>query len=276
MLEPIAPSRLSVVALAASCLALVAACRPEAEPPAEAPAAPTAAATPVIPVPLPPALGRTELLRAMDDAAAAYASGQAPKSDGLAGRRFAIRQAFGCAGSSPTEDNGDGLGRWSWKGENEAIELSLTPGDWTGSALVAGAAADWEAVEGIWLPRPWLRSEGCPGVRGDPLASGPIAASPQTMGLAAVFEQDGSRLGRRKGRAYSFTQRGQDGRPPSPPVGGYRLILEGRLASFDDGRAIHCRAAAPDQRPVCVAAARLDRVAFEDASGAVLSEWRPH
>jgi hypothetical protein len=94
------------------------------------------------------------------------------------------------------------------------------------------------------------------------------------MGLAAVFEADGSRLGRRNGRAYSFGVRGENDQPAAVPPGGYRLVLEGRMAAFSDGRAIRCRAASPDQRPVCIGAVRLDRVAFEDAQGAVLSEWR--
>ena len=56
---------------------------------------------------------------------------------------------------------------------------------------------------------------------------------------------------------------------------GYRLVLEGRFAAFPDGRSIHCRAETPDQRPLCIAAAQLDRVAFEDAdTGSVISEWR--
>ena len=63
--------------------------------------------------------------------------------------------------------------------------------------------------------------------------------------------------------------------PPPAPTGGYRLILEGRMSAFADGRAIRCRASSPDQRPVCIGAVQLDRVAFEDAGGAVLSEWRP-
>lgn len=46
------------------------------------------------------------------------------------------------------------------------------------------------------------------------------------------------------------------------------------MTTFADGRAIHCRTAAPDQRPVCIGAAQLDRVAFEDADGQMLSEWR--
>lgn len=275
MHEPAAFPRLSVVALAAAGFVL-SACQDEpgksASPPVAATVEPMAPPAPISP----PMLGRVELLRDMEDSAAAYAAGQPAEGGGLAGRRFTLRQAFGCHGPATAPDKpADGLARWSWKDERKAIELSLTPGDWTDSALVTGAAPDWEAVEGIWLVRPWQRAEGCPGVQADPLASGPPAPSPQTMGLAAVFETGGSRIGQRNGRAYSFTVHGKNGQPPLAPADGYRLVVEGRLASFADGRAVHCHAANPEQRPVCVAAARLDRVAFEDASGAVLSEWRP-
>jgi len=157
-----------------------------------------------------------------------------------------------------------------------SIRLSLTPGDWTRSALIAGAGQDrWEAVEGFWVSRAWMTADGCPSVRADPLASGPAAPSPQTVGLAAVFEAGGSRLGRRNGRAYAHTIRAAGDAAPDAPAGGYRVRLEGRIAAFPDGRAIRCRAANPDQRPVCVAAVQLDRVAFETAGGETLSEWRP-
>ena len=35
-------------------------------------------------------------------------------------------------------------------------------------------------------------------------------------------------------------------RPAAIPDGGYRLVLEGRMAAFADGRAVRCRAAGPD------------------------------
>lgn len=275
MLDPTAPARLSVVALAASGLVLTACQREEAPPPP--PAQTAAPEAPAVSVASPPVLSRAELLQAMDVAASAYAAGRPAGGDGLAGRRFAVRQAFGCGGPSPPSGEdaaGDGVARWSWGRERRALQLSLVPGDWSDSPLIAGGADSWEAAEGFWLPRPWLRTDGCPGVQGDPLASGPAAPSPQTVGLAAVFEEDGSRLDRRNGRAYSFAVRGEGDQPPAAPTGGYRLVLEGRLTAFADGRAIHCRASSPDQRPVCIAAAQIDRVAFEDASGAVLSEWR--
>lgn len=263
----------SAVALAA-CL-VVTACERRAPEPA-APAAPKAPAPVSLPVAPPPPLGRAELLQAIDAAASAYAAGKAPEGEGLAGRRFTVRQAFGCSGASPpapADLAADGLARWSWSRDRRALEIRLTPSDWTGTALMAGGDGTWEAAEGFWLTWPWLRADGCPKATVDPLA-GPRAASPQSMGLAAVFERGGSRLGRRNGRAYAFTVRGEGDKLPPLPIGGYRLVLEGRFVAFADGRAVRCRADGIDQRPVCVAAAQLDRVAFEAADGEVLSEWR--
>jgi hypothetical protein len=237
------------------------------------------------PVPAPgvPALttlNRADLLAATSRAASAYAAGeQMEGADALVGRQFSVRIPFGCNGPRPTqaEAAGDGLARWSWGPENQTIQLSLTPGDWLNTALIAGTSeSDWEAVEGFWVPRPWLTAGDCSTVRADPLQSGAGAPTPQTVGLAAVFGADDSRVGRRNGRAYAFTIRPTGDTPLAAPTGGYRVVLEGRLAGFPDGRAIRCRASNPDQRPVCIAAMRLDRVGFTNADGSVLlSEWRP-
>lgn len=274
------PGHSRIVALAAVAAALfLAQCdrdRPEAvdaEPVAVDP-------TPVPPVATPATLTRTDLLAATARAASAYAASERiDGTDPLVGRPFALRVPFGCDGPSPTtaETAGDGLARWFWGPENQTIQLSLTPGDWLNTALISSAAAgsDWEAVEGFWIPRPWLAAETCSGLRADPLQSGDGAPSPQTLGLAAGFTGDDSRVGRRNGRAYAFTIRPTGDTPLAVPVRGYRVLLEGRLASFPDGRAIHCRASSPDQRPVCIAAIRLDRVAFTNADSSVLlSEWR--
>jgi hypothetical protein len=275
MLEPTAPVRLSVVALAASGVFLTACQRQAAPTPANPP--PIVEAPAAAPAMTPPVMDREQILQAVDAAASDYAASRAPDSPTLAGRRFVIRQAFGCAGAAPPlakDAPGDGIGRWTWGQAHQTIDIRLAPGDWTGSPLIAGGPETWEVVEGFWLTRPWLRSGECPAVAADPLASGPATPSPQTVGLAVVFEKGGSRLERRNGREYAFVLRGGDKQPLAAPASGLRLVLEGRLIAFGDGRAISCRAAAPDQRPVCIAAAQVDRVAFEDASGATLSEWR--
>jgi hypothetical protein len=273
MLKPGMPVRLPVVAAAAGLL--LASCdrdEPVAPPP------PVPAAGPLATAPLNPPLDRRALLSAVSQAAARYAAGAAPAAAGpLVGRQFDIRLAFGCEGAeaSPADGAGDGLARWSWGPDRETIRLSLTPGDWARSALIADAGSNqWEAVEGFWVARPWMPADGCPSIPADPLASGPVAPSPPTVGLAAVFETGGSRLGRRNGRAYTHTIRPAGDAPLTAPDAGYGIRLQGRVAAFPDGRAIRCRAANPNQRPVCVAAVQLDRVAFETPAGQTLSEWR--
>lgn len=279
MLEPNASARFSVVALAASALVFTACQRTEKAPEAPPPKPAVTQTEPPAPTPVaPPVLDRAGLLQAIDAAASDYAAAQPSQGSSLAGRRFLIRQAFGCEGPrapAAKDEPGDGLAGWSWDAAHKTISLGLTPGEWTGSPLMADGPETWEVAEGVWLTRPWLRADGCPATRGDPLASGPATSSPQTAGLAAVFESGGSRLERRNGRGYAFTLRGEDKAPLAAPTQGFRVVLEGRLLAFADGRPIRCRSSAPDQRPVCIAAAQVDRVAFENAAGAVLTEWRP-
>lgn len=245
----------------------------EAEPVAEPAPAPA--------IPAPTTMSRADLLGAVSRAASAYAAGEPSEgTDPLVGRTFAIHIPFGCGGapSAAVEGPGDGLAYWSWGPDRKTIQLSLTPGNWLSSALISSTAggSDWEAVEGFWIPQPWLRVEACSPVRLDPLQSGEGAPSPQTVGLAAVFKTDGSRVARRNGRAYTFSLRAEGDARLNVPAEGYRAVVEGRLTAFPGGRAIRCRASSPDQRPVCIAAIQLDRVAFTEAgSGKVISEWRP-
>ncbi|HZV84571.1 MAG TPA: hypothetical protein VFF48_06245 [Brevundimonas sp.] len=279
MLKPVTSLPMSVVAVAAAGL-LLQACEGEPEPAAATQAPPGAAApAPLESVTPDPPLDRAALLDAVARAASAWSAGsETTGADPLVRRSFDVSLPFGCHGAEepPAEGVGDGTARWSWSPDRKTIGLDLTPGDWTRSALIAGAGpAPWEAVEGFWISRPWMTADGCPSVQADPLAGAPAAASPETVGLAAVFEEDGSRLGRRNGRAFSFTVRGDGEAPALAPENGYRVRLQGRIASFPDGRAIRCRASSPRQRPVCVAAVQLDRVAFQTASGETLSEWRP-
>lgn len=222
----------------------------------------------------PPSVNRADLLTAVSAAASAYAAGTTPDgADPLAGRTFTIRSAFGCLGPANDGKPPAGLAGWAPRAKGKAVELSLTPADWTASPLFAQAleAKLWDGVEGYWIDRPWLAAETCPAGPAEPSE----APTPQTVGLAAVFEPEGSRFGRRNGRAYSFTIRGTGETPPVTPAKGFRLVLEGRFAAFPDGRTIQCRADGPDQRPLCVAAVQLDRVAFEDGdTGGQISEWR--
>lgn len=244
-------------------------------------AEPIAEPSPAPAIPTPTTMTRADLLNAVSHAASAYAAGERFEgADPLVGRPFAIRIPVGCGAPQSTTVDGptEGLAQWSWGPDRKTIQLSLTPGDWLNSALISGTAggSGWEAVEGFWIPQPWLRTETCSKVRADPLQSGHGAPSSQTVGLAAVFKANESRVGRRNGRAYTFTVRAAGDAPVDAPANGYRVVVEGRLAAFPGGQAIRCHASSPDQRPVCIAAIQLDRFAFtESDSGTVLSEWRP-
>lgn len=243
----------------------------------EPPPAPKVEAPATLPLP-DPTVDRAGLLQALAAAGSAYAAGRADDGPALAGRRFVIRQAFGCAGPAPRDGPPQpGVAVWSWGAKNQTIELSLQPADWKDWGPSDPAAAAWEAVEGFWLTRPWLLTEDCPAAPAAGVMPGPIepmpAVSRPTAGLAAVFERGGSRVGRRDGKAFTYTVRSDDG-PLAAPTSGYRIVLEGRFTAFPEGRAIKCRAANPDERPTCIAAATIDRIAFETADGRPVTEWR--
>ncbi|RZJ18246.1 MAG: hypothetical protein EON91_06065 [Brevundimonas sp.] len=251
--------------------------------------------------PAPASVGRAELLSALDEAASAHAIGRAP-SNGLTGRTLNVRLPFSCFGPDALGSVApEGLARAVWS-DATSLTLTLIPADWMNAPLVGQAADQWEAVEGLWIDRPWLRDNACPVLRVSVPVVAPHKAASDTLadevvppppaqpvpqpapqsaplaysaGLAVLRETGASRLGRRPGQAYRFTVRGQGEKAAAPAPGGYRLALEGRFDSFPDGRVIHCIGDDPDRRPVCVAAVRLDVVAFETVSGERLSEWRP-
>lgn len=268
------------------------------EPPTPAPEAPPPALAPA-PV---STLGRAEMIAALSEAASAYAVGQ-PVAASIVGRTFEMRLPFGCTGPSATPA---GLAGWRWSADRQRLELTLTPADWTRSPLVlpTGAAADaqpdqhpdWERVEGLWIARPWIAEAVCPHpaasapqpeAQAEPTgdeaktpttdmsaAPGPTVAPEMSAGLAVIETAETSRLGRRRGEAWRHVVRGANEQPAAAPSDGYRLVLGGRVGRFPDGQAIRCSSDNPDQRPVCIAAVELDLIAFEDAAGVRLSEWR--
>lgn len=273
-----------------ACAHVLAACQREHP----TPPAPTVAKSEATVAPLaPPAVDRAELLKALDLAASASAAGKSvTEGDDVVNRRFVIRVAFGCNGPMSAEE--PGRAGWKWGPDRRSIDFTLTPADWSEDPFFSGADSRWEAAEGFWIVRPWMRDSGCPADPGSvavdvaepDVAPQPVSPAPEpvapmldverpVMGLAAVFEAGGSRLGRRDGKPFAFTLRDDEGASLPFPTHGYRLVIEGRLAAFPDGRAIRCHVRAYDVRPLCIAAAAFDRVAFEDAEGKLLREWRP-
>lgn len=276
--------------------------RREREPAPEAPQV----TTPVAPLGQVTAMNRGELVNTLARAASAYAAGETEAGESLNGRRFAVRLPFGCQGAGETSVTlAPGLAAWRRVNEARDIELRLEPADWLASPVLDGGAAlneAWAGVEGFWIARPWLALETCPPTRAAAPATTPPApaageeieaeagnqtqetpplptialADPLTAGLAAYTPLGGSRIGRREGQPYVYVLRGEAEAPAQRPERGWRVLLEGRIGAFPDGRSVRCRAASRDQRPVCIAAIQVDKVAFEDASsGRQLAEWRP-
>jgi hypothetical protein len=223
----------------------------------------------------PPPLGRREIIEGATLAAASYAAGEASATDqsSLIGRRFSLRIPFGCDG--PQASPGSAQAFYEIDAVRRTIKLVARPGDWTALPAIQQppAGGDVEDVEGFWLTRPWSYAEACPARRVAPVPATPTAVAAQVLGLAQVFHKEGSRLLRRDGRAYEFVQKAP-GDLPTPPAGAYRLVLEGKVVGFGGGRAIRCWSETPDHRPICIYGIEFERVAFEDAAGQMLAEWR--
>lgn len=227
------------------------------------------------PLPAPP-LSRTDIIQEANAVAASFAAGTAPSgavSDPMVGRRFVVRIPFGCEGS-PTSATAQAT--VDYDASKRTVRLSARPGIWTSLPLVQGlpGAGKIESVEGFWIPRPWTYSNGCPPPHDVPVPTTPTPAAPPTLGLARVFETDGSRVLQRGTRPYEFVRRLPED-DASILSHTYRLVLEGRIVGYARGRAARCWSESPDHRPLCLYAVDFDRVAFEDAAdGAIMAEWR--
>ena len=241
-----------------------------------------------------PPLDRAALLLAVAEAASATALGS---DDGearrvLNGRPFEVRIRFGCAAGEPTQNT---AGPFTVLAEKDrTIRIRATPDVSLNDPRVAAlASGDVESVEGFWLRRPWLLTDGCPvvprerqaGAGDSPVdvrhpepadrAAGmdvPPAVGGQQIGLAQFFTDADARSARRKHRAYEVTK--VLGPDEQPSAQGYSLVLSGRLRQLPAGRVISCVARSPDAPPDCVVSAEFDRVWIERAdTRETLAEW---
>jgi hypothetical protein len=239
--------------------------------------APPQAPAPVVSLTLPePPLTRADLVQDANASAAAYATGakRVLLRSPMVGRRFSVRIPFGCGGlgvTAPTAQASVELDP-----ATNSLKLTAQPSIWTSLPVLQDlpATSKIETVEGFWIPRPWITSEVCPPARETPLPATPTPAAAQTVGLARLFETGGSRVLMRGDKPYQATVKlpKDDAELLSHT---YRLILEGKLVGYGDGRASHCWSESADHRPICLYAVAYDRVAFEDAkTGATLAEWR--
>lgn len=228
-------------------------------------------------------MDRAALLEAVAKAASAVGLGQndAEEQRRLDGKRFEVRIRFGCA---ITAQPGSTAGPFNvrFNGEDRTLRVRASPDLTLDDPFVAALGGETiEAVEGFWMRRPWLLTDGCPVVPPSPpqspdpqSANEPAAAASRShrVGLGQFFTSADSRTQRRQERAYEATKVLGEGERPSRE--GYNLVLSGRLRKLSGGRSIHCRILGPNQPPECVISAEFDRVRIETpGSKDVLAEW---
>jgi hypothetical protein len=246
----------------------------------------------LIPVPEPP-ITREQILIATLRAATDFAAGadDSKLQASLSGKKFEFRIRFGCEG--PTRDSDDPYG-WTFDEGTGVLKVraapALSPKDATVKA-VAGEA--FETVEGFWLRRPWLLAPLClkdempaaePDAEKTPPAKAEAAApkSPakpasaaqppsQMVGIAQFFTDTGPRTMRRSGRPYQATEKLDTGKPP---IGGFDLVLTGKLVALPNGRVIACTRSEGDERPACLISVEFGKVAIERAdTHEQLAQW---
>lgn len=260
---------------------------------------------PSVPKPSPP-VDRASLLYAVAEAASATAAGMdMPESvRSLDGRQFEIRIRFGCRGPA-TDLESRWLG-WSFDAEGKRIRVRAMPTISADEPLVEGIGdGRIEAVEGFWVPRPWLLVSVCPAgaavqrppaesQAGDELAedeesrqrpaegetpeepaADPVEESVPTaprVGIAQFFTVDDPRTRRRGNRAYQAAHTLQEGEALSSQ--GYNLVLSGRLRALPERGVIHCSAKGSDSPPECIVSAEFLRVWIEKPdTKEVIAEW---
>jgi hypothetical protein len=214
----------------------------------------------------------------------------------LDGRQFEFRIRFGCKGPS-SRFRDEWLG-WTHDRESGTLRVRAMPTLSAEEQLVKTLGGDeFEAVEGFWIPRPWLFEPACP-VAAEPVsepsepASAPeperaatrpaaAAAAQQSaepvpswprIGIAQFFTKTDARTARRSMRPYEAVKTID----PDQPIGsqGFNLVLSGRLKALPGRRLIACAVKGPDSPPECIVSADFDRVWIErPGAREVIAEW---
>lgn len=240
-----------------------------------------------------PALDRAGILAAVAQAASASAAGVdgAAAQKGLDGRQFEFRIRFGCMG--PSNNLRDASLGWSLDSETQTLRVRARPTVSADDRLVLElAGGKFEAVEGFWVPRPWLLQSLCPAAaavkapeapsEADALppakgaAARPDEPDPSTVwprvGIAQFFDETESRTGRRSMRAYEAVKTLE----PDQPIGsqGFNLVLAGRLKALPGRGVIACASKNADSPPDCIVSADFDRVWIERPdTREIIAEW---
>lgn len=269
---------------------------------------------PSVPKPQPP-IDRAALLAAVTEAASSTAAGtEMPRSvRSLDGRQFEIRIRFGCSG--PAADLAERWLGWSFDPEVRRIRVRAMPTISSDEPLVERIGGEQiEAVEGFWVPRPWLLAPVCPAAvavrratpeeqsqatenqqQAQPAARGQAREKPQPakaaedpatdgvreplpaaprIGIAQFFTREDPRSRRRDMRPYQAAHTLPEGQALSSQ--GYNLVLSGRLRALPGSGVIHCISRSADTPPECIVSAEFLRVWIEKPnSREVIAEWGP-
>lgn len=204
------------------------------------------------------------------------ASGREPlgRTGAVDGKRFELRLPFGCSG--PSDETSSLPMRWRYDEAAGALRFHVAPTSWTAADWdIRTASTDGIRIEGFWIERPWILTEGCPAGPAGPLApdARPVTLPGQTLAIGQVFAPGSTRAGQRNGKPYKAVIRMA---PDALDVSqGFRLRVSGRLTLLPGGQSIRCRQpAGAEQRPICLVGVVMDEVAIENpAKGDTLATW---
>jgi hypothetical protein len=232
-----------------------------------------------------PPFNRSRLLLTVARAASAHSAGMSDPAlqRALDGKQFEIRVRFGCDGPGPASG---GYG-WSLDPDGRTLRLRASPTLSLDDDVVKSLADEAvEAVEGFWLPRPWLLQAACPA--GQPADGAPkaqpvqegdkdakslqVGPAMQRIGIAQFFTVEDGRTRRRMNRPFQAVKQVEEG----VQIGqaGFNLVLAGRLRARSDGRVILCANLGEDRPPDCIVSATVYRVWVEQPEDKiVVAEW---
>ncbi len=264
------------------------------------PAADPASESPVVNLPAvarpEPALDRAALLAAVAKAASASVAGTELPADlrALDGRQFEARVRFGCRG--PSEQTDEEWLAWSFEPESRTVRVRARPTISKEDPFVGGLGGEeLEAVEGFWIPRPWLLQAVCPAnaaiasPTGEADSVQPAEASRpaadkkvveqveplpnrQRVGIAQFFTSTDPRTRRRDNRPYEATHVLKTDQVVGSQ--GFNLVLSGRLRAVPGRRVIECSAVDADTPPDCIVSVEFQRVWIEQPeTREVIAEW---
>jgi hypothetical protein len=230
-------------------------------------------------------MDRQTLLLAVAKAASARAIGidDAAEQRDLKGQPFEFAIRFGCGGAA--KDLRSAALGWSY--QPETLRVRAAPTITTNDPIAATIGSEAiEAIEGFWVPLPWVLQANCLAAAAQlassppPRAEGDQATEDEgrrslrwpRVGIAQFYTSNDARTRRRDRRAYEAVITVEQGSPVGSQ--GFNLVLSGRLNPVSGKRVIECVVEASDMPPDCIVSAIVDEVRIERPdNGTVLARW---